>query len=103
MKTELKRVYVQRTGKLADRIRTTTAWLDRQPLDPRVEQAHTDEGSHEQLYWHFGYLVALRDVAKLFGVEAGARTKCCELLNDHPKHVWCPDCPRRTDAAKERQ
>ena len=29
------------------------------------EQAHLDDGTRERAYWHYGYLVALRDVLAL--------------------------------------
>lgn len=28
-------------------------------------QAHLDEGTAERAYWHFGYMMALRDVLRL--------------------------------------
>ena len=31
------------------------------------EQRHLDEGSPERAYWHYGYLMALRDVRVALG------------------------------------
>lgn len=47
------------------RIRNITKWLkENEPFCVR-EQAHLDEGSRERVYWHYGYLVALKDLRKL--------------------------------------
>lgn len=31
------------------------------------EQGHLEPGSTAKLYWHYGYLMALKDVLSLFG------------------------------------
>jgi hypothetical protein len=46
------------------RIAALDKWLDQQPIDPREEQAHLDNESLEQLYWHYGYLMGLKDTMK---------------------------------------
>lgn len=46
---------------LRHRIRELEHWLRGQGVDVRNEQRHLDEGSRERLYWHYGYLVGLRD------------------------------------------
>jgi hypothetical protein len=46
------------------RIAELEEWLKRQGVDVKREQAHLDEGSRERLYWHYGYLVGLRDAVK---------------------------------------
>lgn len=43
------------------RIAELETWLRQQGVDVRKEQSHLDEGSRERLYWHYGYLVGLRD------------------------------------------
>lgn len=43
------------------RIAELEEWLELQGVEVKKEQAHLDEGSRERLYWHFGYLVGLRD------------------------------------------
>lgn len=40
-------------------------WLAQTVPDPRKEQRHLDAGSPEWAYWHYGYLVAVRDVHAL--------------------------------------
>jgi hypothetical protein len=47
-----------------DRIEGLTDWL-RQNAPAVEQQAHLDEGSLERAYWHYGYLVALRDLRDL--------------------------------------
>ena len=47
------------------RIANMSAWMKDNGQDCTLEQAHLDEGSRERAYWHYGYLVALRDVRKL--------------------------------------
>ena len=42
-----------------------TAWLLAHHPEVFAEQRHLDEGSQARAYWHYGYLVALRDVLKL--------------------------------------
>lgn len=46
------------------RIAELEEWLELQGVEVKKEQAHLDEGSRERLYWHFGYLVGLRDALK---------------------------------------
>lgn len=40
------------------------AWLEGYAPDSLVEQKHLTEGSPERAYWHYGYMVAVRDVLK---------------------------------------
>jgi hypothetical protein len=44
------------------RIRELTAWLRENAPECSEEQQHLDEGTAERVYWHYGYLIALRDV-----------------------------------------
>ena len=53
------------TELLERRIRNMSAWLKENGPDCTAEQAHLDEGSRERVYWHYGYMVALKDVLKL--------------------------------------
>ena len=39
-------------------------WLGKNAPESLVEQKHLDEGTQERAYWHYGYMVALRDVLK---------------------------------------
>ena len=40
-------------------------WLDKEGV--KKEQAHLNKDSKERLYWHYGYLMALKDVLALLG------------------------------------
>jgi len=53
------------TGKLQTRIETLEGWLLQNAPHVFDEQKHTTEGTVERNYWHYGYLVALRDVVAL--------------------------------------
>lgn len=39
-------------------------WLKQNAPGCFTEQRHLDENSREQVYWHYGYMVALRDVLR---------------------------------------
>jgi hypothetical protein len=55
---------------IEDRINGLTEWLAEHAPEWR-EQAHLDEGSSERVYWHLGYLTALRDLQKLRDDQSG--------------------------------
>jgi hypothetical protein len=40
-------------------------WLKTNAPTAGDEQKHLDEGSEARAYWHYGYMVALRDIRKL--------------------------------------
>lgn len=48
-------------GKVRHRIAELERWLSHQGVDVKSEQTHLDENSPERLYWHYGYLIGLRD------------------------------------------
>lgn len=45
-------------------------WLFRNHPEVFTEQKHLDEGSIERAYWHYGYMVALRDVIQFLTLDA---------------------------------
>ena len=47
------------------RIAALEAWLRNVAPDIADEQKHLDVDTPERAYWHYGYLVALRDVRDL--------------------------------------
>jgi len=47
------------------RIRNLSIWMREHGPDAVEEQAHLREGTRERLYWHYGYLVALKDALQL--------------------------------------
>ena len=48
-----------------------TEWLQENGGGCFKEQAHTDEGTRERVYWHYGYRVALLDAIKLLSKQQG--------------------------------
>ena len=38
------------------------AWINDHAAYIATEQKHLDDGSTQQAYWHYGYLIALRDL-----------------------------------------
>ena len=51
---------------LDERIKTLTEWLRKNGLQGSG-QADLDDETTERLCWHYGYLIALRDVHELLG------------------------------------
>jgi hypothetical protein len=39
-------------------------WLTENAPECFTEQKHLDEGTQERVYWHYGYMVALRDALR---------------------------------------
>lgn len=54
------------------RIKGISQWLSENFPECTSEQSHLDEGSRERQYWHYGYLVALKDIRKLLGFGGDA-------------------------------
>jgi hypothetical protein len=52
-------------AKIDRRIRDLTTWLEENDPNCGTEQKHLSEGSQERVYWHYGYMVALRDALRL--------------------------------------
>jgi hypothetical protein len=57
------------TAAIERRIAELQNWFQENGADCFDEQAHLDDGSRERLYWHYGYLVALRDILALLPGE----------------------------------
>lgn len=53
------------TERIRRRIEALEAHLREHGIDVFAEQRHLDPGTSERAYWHYGYLVALRDVLGL--------------------------------------
>lgn len=47
------------------RVQQLERWLAQHCTHCEREQAHLNQGSREQAYWNYGYLVALRDTLRL--------------------------------------
>jgi len=57
------------------RIRDTSAWLEKHGGSCISEQKHLDEGSQERIYWHYGYLIALKDMLHFLTGERSTNQK----------------------------
>jgi hypothetical protein len=55
--------------KIQDREEALRKWLGDNAPKCFSEQKHLEEGSTERVYWHYGYMVALRDVVRLLTVQ----------------------------------
>jgi hypothetical protein len=44
-------------------------WLKENSPEVFKEQKHLDEGTQERIYWHYGYLVAVRDMYRFLTGE----------------------------------
>ena len=49
---------------IESRIEGLEYFLATQDVDVKEEQAQLNLGSRERLYWHYGYLVALKDMRR---------------------------------------
>jgi hypothetical protein len=50
---------------LQKRVDAIDSWLSEIGSSCKVEQRHCEEGTVERAYWHYGYMVALRDALDL--------------------------------------
>lgn len=53
------------TGRIEHRVRQINEWLSEVGSRCKEEQRHCEGGTPEREYWHYGYMVALRDVLNL--------------------------------------
>ena len=62
------------TTRFTEKLRCRMEELRKQLLSQHAEvftdQKHTIEGSVERTYWHYGYMVALRDILRLIEGDA---------------------------------
>lgn len=50
---------------LQKRAKDLEDWLRKNATEASTEQKHLDEGTQERIYWHYGHLVAIRDIYRL--------------------------------------
>jgi len=55
----------QAMDRLQERVAALDEWMREHGCTALREQRHLDDGSMERIYWHYGYLVALRAVLAL--------------------------------------
>jgi hypothetical protein len=46
---------------MSQRLEDLRSWLKETAPECFIEQRHTIEGSSERVYWHYGYMIAMRD------------------------------------------
>jgi len=61
---------------LTKRVTELTGWLKENAPECDIEQKHLDANTPERIYWHYGYLCALRDSVKLL-----SRKSCSEDIS----------------------
>jgi hypothetical protein len=69
--------HYQDIADLQARIEATRDWLNKNAPECFTDQKHTHEGTQERIYWHYGYMVALRDALRFLTgtVEPEANTR----------------------------
>jgi hypothetical protein len=72
--------------RIEDRQKELAGWLAQNAPHCAAEQRHLEEGSQERAYWHYGYLVALRDVMRLMVGEDRLSQKygTPDISSSHP-------------------
>jgi hypothetical protein len=60
---------------LEKRIRDTREWLKKEAPECFAEQKHSDEGTQERIYWHYGYLIGLRDALRFLTDDQSTSTR----------------------------
>ena len=55
------------------RVRDLREWLQKNAPASLTEQKHLDEGTQERAYWHYGYMVALKDILSFLTDSESAR------------------------------
>lgn len=53
-----------------DQISRLSHYLETEAPHVVDEQRHLDTGTEERAYWHYGYMIALRDIQKMLNQEA---------------------------------
>ncbi len=74
--------------KIAIRIKTIKDWLMLEHPDIFHEQKHLDEGTTERAYWHYGYLVALKDILNLKNTDNKELEKFFANITDIRITLW---------------
>lgn len=61
--------------RIEQRERDLLAWLKSASPECFSDQKHCEEGTRERVYWHYGYLIALRDVMRLMRGDSKPNTQ----------------------------
>ena len=62
---------------------TLLSWLEANAPNCGTEQMHLEEGSQERVYWHLGYMVALRDTLRLLTGQETLTQRACTTDNSN--------------------
>ena len=73
-------------GAVEKRVSDLKEWLQKNAPESLTEQKHLDEGTQERVYWHYGYMVALRDILKFLtsSEEPSQKPYIADSSNSHP-------------------
>ena len=71
-------------SKIERRIAGLSDWLEKNAPNCRIEQKHLEEGSRERIYWHYGYMVALKDMMRFLKGETIATSSREDRSNKRP-------------------
>jgi hypothetical protein len=68
------------------RVADLREWLQKNAPASLSEQKHLEEGTQERIYWHYGYMVALRDVLRFLTESDTPNQKPYNVCksNSHP-------------------
>lgn len=55
---------------ILDKVQELTRWLAENAPGCEISQRHLDPGTQEQIYWHYGYVCAIRDILSLIESES---------------------------------
>lgn len=56
-------------NKIEKRIKELELWLDENGEDCKEKQSHLVDNLIERIYWHYGYMMALKDISRLINRE----------------------------------
>ncbi len=73
------------------RINGLKDWLRENAPECFSEQKHLHENTAERVYWHYGYMVALRDVMRLLQGERLSNRNLADKHSSFPSEL--PDAP----------
>jgi hypothetical protein len=77
---------IQDLSSIARRIAELSEWLGEHGENCSAQQTHLEEGSQARIYWHYGYMVALKDVLRFLTGERLPNQKSYkrDSSNSHP-------------------
>jgi hypothetical protein len=70
-------------SEIQKRAKDLREWLQQNAPASLTEQKHLDEGTRERVYWHYGYMVALRDVLRFLTESPSRRSYKPDTTSSH--------------------